>query len=181
MKSLFYIFLISIAACATPSPWVPAGGSYKADAQSFSVELPQEWMRFDRGEGLIITKDGILLQNISIARALLDQELKYTKKKFRKGMIPQEVAGVVLDNLQSNPATLNMEIIENVPATIGGHPGFKAIFTFKSKDGLRSKSILYGFLFKDWYYSIRYTAASKHYFDKDLNTFEKVFESFKLL
>lgn len=36
------------------------------------------------------------------------------------------------------------------------------------------------FMYGDWFYSIRYTAPLRYYFDKDVQTFEKVVESFKL-
>jgi len=178
MKRYLVILLLLITGCA---PWVKVGGLYKSPPHNFSVELPNGWMRLNTGDRLYITRDGVLLQNIIIERLNIEKPLEHTKKKFSKDMLPQEVAEVVLDNISSDQTVLNFEVKENIPARISGFPGFKVVFTYKNKDGLWLKSILYGFIGDEWFYGIRYTAARRYYFDKDLRTFEKVFESFRLI
>lgn len=180
MKRLSLIVLLFIAGCVH-APWVQVGGLYTSESHNFSVEIPHGWMRLNTDKYLLITRDGVLLQNILIERLPIDKQLKHTKKKFNTGMLPQEAAEVILDNISSDQTNLNFEVIENIPAKIGEFPGFKAVFTYKNTDGLRLKSIYYGFMVGEWFYGIRYTAASRHYFEKDLKTFEKVFESFKLI
>ena len=71
--------------------------------------------------------------------------------------------------------------IENIPVKINGIPGFRATFCYKNKDGLKIKSTYYGFTSGEWFYSLRYAAALRHYFEKDIETFEKVIKSFKLI
>lgn len=178
MKRFLLILLLFIAGCA---PWAQVGGVYTSKPHNFSVELPNGWMKFNTRELLYTTRDGVLLQNIIIERVNIEKPLKHTKKKFAKGMLPQEAAGVVLDNISSDETVLNFEVIENIPARISGFPGFEVVFTYKNKNGLRLKSILYGFIVDEWFYVIRYTAAHRYYFDKDLETFRRVFESFKLI
>jgi len=178
MKKLLYIALIFLTGCAA---WTQVGALYKNESYNFSVELPQGWMQWNRGKDLLITRDGVSLQYIQIERVKIEDSLKHTKKKFSKGMLPQEVAEVVLDNIASDKDILNLEVIENIPATISGIPGFKAVYTHKTKDGLKLKSFYSGCITGDWFYGINYTAALRYYFDKDIETFEKVLESFKLI
>lgn len=178
MKRYLLILLTLVAGCA---PWVKVGGLYTSKPHNFSVELPDGWMRFNTPDRLYITRDGVLLQNIIIERLNIEKPLEHTKKKFSKDMLPQEVAELVLDNISSDPTVLGFEVIENIPARISGSPGFKVVFTYKNKDGLRLKSILYGLIVDEYFYGIRYTAARRYYFDKDLKTFEKVFASFRLI
>ncbi len=178
MKKLLGILFIFVIGCA---PWTQVGGLYKNESYNFSVELPQGWMKWNQGEHLFITRDGISLQYIQIGRVKIEEPLKHTKKKFSKGMLPQEAAEVYLDDIASNSNMINLEVIENLPATISGIPGFKAVYTYKNKDGLKLKNIHYGFIMENWVYGINYNAAQRYYFDKDTNQFEKVFESFKLI
>jgi len=178
MKKILWIALIFVAGCA---PWIQVGGLYKNESHNFTVELPQGWMRWSRGEYLLITRDGLSLQFIQIGRMKIEDSLKHTKKKFLMGMLPQEAAEVAFDNMASNPDVLNLEVIENTPATVNGIPGFKVVHTYKNKDGLKLKSTYYGFLIGDWFYSLKYNAAQRYYFDKDIKTFEKVLESFKFI
>jgi hypothetical protein len=95
-------------------------------------------------------------------------------------MLPLEASEVIIDNISSNKAVLNLVILENIPVTIDANQGFKILFTYKNKDGLKFKSLYCGFLFENWLYNIRYTAAERHYFHKDVGVFEELFNSFKL-
>ena len=64
---------------------------------------------------------------------------------------------------------------------MAGLPGFKLVYSFRAVNGLRLKRVHYGVLVRDWVYRIQYQAAARYYFDKDLATFERVRESFRLL
>jgi hypothetical protein len=163
------------------APWLQVGGLYRMESHNYSVELPQGWMRWNQGDQLLITRDGVPLQNIQIIRRNIDEPLKHTKKKFSQAMLPQEAAEVILDNIASNKDVLDYSLIENTPLSISGISGFKAIYTYKTKDGLKVKSIYCGFIQDKWFYGINYNAPQRYYFDKDINTFEKVLESFKLI
>jgi hypothetical protein len=178
MKRLWMVAgLLLLAGCAT---WVAVGGPYESTSGRFAVELPQGWMRLNTGEYVLITRDGLMLQNIRIQRYLVDQPLQHTKKSFEKGMLPQEIAEVIVDDLSGTPQMLNFEVVENVPVDIGGNPGFRIVFTHNNKDGLKFRSVFCGFMKHEWVYNIQYSAAQRHYFEKDMETFQDVVVSFRL-
>ncbi len=137
-------------------------------------------MRSNTVDYLLITRDGLFLQYITIVERDVDSAFRYTKKKLRPGMMPQEAAEVVLDDLGLNTNVTNLEVKENRPAKVSGAPGFKAVFTYRDTDGLRYKTAYYGVLKGERFYGIRYTAPARHYFDTDLRTFESVVASFQL-
>lgn len=178
MKRLLLIILLFITGCAS---WQKVGGLYTSTRNNFSVELPDEWMKLNKDEYLYITRDGELLQNVLIKRLNIDESLAFTKKKFKKEILPVEAAEVVIDNMTSTPAVLNLAVVENTPTNISGLPGFKVVLTYKNKSGLTYECIYYGFISGEWFYGISYTAPLRHYFDKDVKTFEEVIKSFKLI
>jgi len=55
------------------------------------------------------------------------------------------------------------------------------VFTYKNRDGLKLKTIYHGFLAGENFYNIRYTAVNRYYFEKDIEAFRKVLESFRLI
>lgn len=173
---LLPIFLL-IPSCA---PWVRTGGPFTASAQNVVVDLPDGWMRLNTNEFLFITRDGKDLQYVIIENIHTRDTLKYTKKRFRKGMLPLEAAEVIIDNISSNQDVLNLEVKENKSARIGGHPGFRALLAYKNRNGLRIRTVYYGFMEGEWFYGIRYAAPQRHYFDKDIRTFERIVASVKL-
>ena len=177
---VFYLVLITFLwSCAT---WVAVGGKYSTSSQNFEVELPVGWRKYNLSQdSLIITRDGVALQQIQIMRRAIDKELPHTKKKLSEEMLPQEVAEVVADNFRSNPNAMNQDIIENAPAQVGGYSGIKLVYTFQTKKGLTVKGVNYCFLFGKWCYEILYEAPERYYFANDLPAFEQVVKSFRLI
>jgi len=178
--ALVLLFLLSaLSGCA---PWVQVEGPYRMDSQGFEVNLPAGWRRATTvGDSLLVTRDGVSLQYIRIERVAVGDELKHTKKKFAKRMLPQDVGGVELDEVRSDQTVRNFELLENVPFQVAGFPGVKLVYTFKTENGLRLKRVHYGVLVRDLVYRVQYQAPARYYFEKDLATFERVRESFRLL
>ncbi len=174
------ISLLLLAGCV-PAVWIQEKGQHTMASLNFSVIMPEGWMKLNTGDVLRVTRDGLLLQEIRIGRVEIGLPFQFTKKKLAKGMLPQEVADVFLDNITSNQAFQNFELKENVPATVDGHAGFKITYCFKSEDGVRLKVVDYGFLSGDWLYVLHYDAPERHYFDKDIKTFEQFVTSFRLI
>jgi hypothetical protein len=171
--------VLFLAGCA---PYTAVGGKLAFSQQGFEVDLPQGWYQArEAGDALLVTRDGLLLQFIRIERVSGEQELLHTKKKFTRGMQAQEGAELEVDELRSSPEVFNFELIENIPTTVGGKPGFRLLYSWKTKDRLRLKRVQYGFVDGKLVYRLIYQAAARHYFDRDLATFERVRESFRLL
>ncbi len=177
------LFLIAVVlllgGCA---PWYPTNGEpYIAKAQNVSVNLPAGWMRQNRRDIVLATRDGLPLQTIMVETIHVNDDLKYTKKKFSPGMLPQEQAETIIDNMTSNQKVLGLKVLENKPAKIDGRQGFRALISFKDSDGLAYRSLYYGFMEKEWFYGLRYTAPQRHYFERDREAFDKAVSSVKLL
>lgn len=177
------ILLISLAlmlgGCAL---WIPTDGKPFVDAvQNVSIELPAGWQRLNSKEYLFATRDGAELQSILVERIHADDALSQTRKTLRRGMLPQELAEVILDNTKTNEDVLDLKVLVNKPAAVGGHDGFRMLYTYKNKDGLKYKNLYYGCMRGEWFYGVRYTAPQRHYFDRDLDAFEKSVKSFRLL
>lgn len=181
MRRLVIPVLALVAAgCAAPR-WTQVGGPYRSEKENFTIEIPSGWMRFGQADHLVITRDGLSLQAIFVGRLAAGNPLPDSQKIIRKGMLPQEAANAILDSFATDQRYRNFEIVENVPVKIAGFDGFRVVFTHRTGDGLRKRDVYYGFLAGDWYYFLRYSAASRHYFDRDAGTFERVVESFRLV
>ncbi len=178
-NKVFFLWIaaILIAGCET---WTKAGGPYFNNSALYRVDLPWGWMRYS-GKDLIITRDGILLEDIVIKRVNINKKLEHTKKKFVKGMLPEDIAEVEIDDIISNPEINNFKLLKNIPADINGQSCFMVVYNFCNKDGLKYKRIHYGFGYEDWVYSLVYAAPTDHYFGKNLEEFNKVMQSFKFL
>ena len=96
-------------------------------------------------------------------------------------MLPEELAEVEIDNISSNPSLNNFELMENVPISLSVQNAFRLSYSFSNKDGLKYKCIHYGFAYENWVYSLVYTSTADYYFEKNLEAFNQVTNSFKFL
>ncbi len=178
MKKLLCLTFLFMASCASlgqsgnPSPSAAYG--------NFTLEFPEEWRKVTTDKYLMITRDGAFSQYILVQQRHVERPFSHTKKKIDKGMLPQEAAQVILDEITSDRAVLNFKVLENLPAAVNGYNGFRLVFTYQIKGGHKFKTLYYGFLQGEWFYSLRYNAADGHYSDKDAETFRQVLETFKI-
>jgi hypothetical protein len=180
MKKLtVLVMLIFLAGCA--STWKQAGGRHESSSHNFVVEIPQGWMELNSTDYLLISKDGPFLQYMFAQRRPVDQPFQHGKMRMQKGITPQEAAKVLLDEIGSDQSLYGLEVTEQSSVEIGGRQGFRIQFSYENQTGPRIKTIYYGFLAGEWFYNIRYSAAERYYFDKDLETFDKFVRNFRLL
>ena len=177
MKKLLCLIFLFVASCASLGQ---PGNPSKSASGNFTLEFPEEWRKVTTGKYLMITRDGAFSQYILVQQRHVDRPFSHTKKKIDKGMLPQEAAQVILDEITTDRAVLNLQVLENLPAAVNGYNGFRLVFTYQIKGGHKFKTLYYGFLQGEWFYSLRYNAADGHYSDRDVETFRQVLESFKI-
>jgi hypothetical protein len=178
MKIVRWVFYLMLSGCGT---WVPVGGNYVSGTDFFEVDLPIGWRRvYSTRDGLTITRDGLSLQTVRIVREPIGMELPFTKLQLVKGMLPQEVAEIIIGNIRSNQNISNFQLGENQPNSVGGYPGFKITYSFQTKDNLRKQGVYYGVLVDQWLYRILLEAPSRHYFPRDVLVLENIRDTFKI-
>jgi hypothetical protein len=123
--------------------------------------FPPGWARVNTDEFLLATHDGPLLQRIAVAGTKLGAPFKSTKKVIVAGMLPQEAAEVVADDLASSDDAKGVQIVENVPAMIGGISGFRLVATFRDGSGLQRKAVTYGAIAAPWFDRLTYVAPAR--------------------
>lgn len=149
---------------------------------SFDAAVPDGWKTVDSEEPMLfMTKDGGYKQFVLIRERPLAEPFQFTKKTMRPGMMPEEAAEVIINEILADSNVRNFSVTENVPAQIAGNKGFRMGFVYTDVDGYAFKTIYYGFIKGNTFYNIRYAATQEDFFQNDLKTFESVFNSFKLV
>jgi hypothetical protein len=185
----------------------PSSSREEPPSRPVVFDVPAGWHWFDRGDDLIATKDGVFLQHLFIERIHINQTdqrvmgafpfaafsskqwpvrtAKNMKKRFAAGMEPGEAAEVLLDSRRNDPSVTDLEVLKVVTRMVAGQQAFRAVFDFRLKrEGRepfpRYRTIYCGFVLDEWFYGISYTAASRYYFDRDVDTFETFLQSIRL-
>lgn len=167
-----------LAGCITDKrPWRPLDGAYDSGnwfGPRITMPLPAEWIERNFVEdGLVATHDGFNLQTIAVTRVDPGNDLPHTKKKVAKGMRPNELAEVLLDDLRASGKANSLAVLDTRPITIGGSPGFRTTVAFKDGWGLKVKAVICGTIVADRAFRITYVAPARYYFGKDLATFDE--------
>jgi hypothetical protein len=185
--ALVLILVFTAAGCATT--WSPLKEGQQIPDASYKIEFPEGWLKFDSTmakrmkdpllRGTIITRDGDLLQRITVGHMELDTPLLSTKKTLTAEMLPQEAAEVIADNYRLTDGLMDISILENMPADVGEYPGFRLLMDMKLSNNMWKRMLFYGAIVKDRFYYIHYYAPRRHYFDRDEETFMAVVDSFR--
>ena len=189
MRRFALVLMLSFAVSGCATAWTPLEEGQQAPDASYKIEFPKGWLKFDStmtkrmidplDKGVTITREGTMLQNIKVGFMELEQAFPNTKKTLNEKMLPQEAAEVVADNFRMAEGVLEFNVLENVPADVGGHPGFKILLEYKIDSRLWLRRMFYGTILNNRFYFLQYHAPRRHYFERDLETFQKVVDSFQ--
>lgn len=172
MKKLLIVFCLALfVGCAT---------NQSSSPQNFSAQLPEKWYQVNTPKFYILTKDGPYSQYILVQQRPIDKPFTHTQRSLSKGMSPQDVAAVFIDEMKSDEAVRNLRFIENRVTRVNQHDAFKLVFTYEDKDGLKFQTFMYGFLNENWFYTLRYNADLSFYCNRDIEEFHKFVRSFKI-
>ena len=178
MKKILWVTLILLAASFVAC--THTGGRSRPTAYSFTGDIPEGWRRIDRPY-LLITKEGPFLQNIMVQKRFIGKSFRYTKKKMKRDMLPEEAAQIIIDEYASDQAIGNLKVLTNSPAQINGHEGFKILFTYAGPKGAEFHTLFYGFIKADTFFNLRFTAGGQQYYLKDIETFKRMLNSFQVV
>jgi hypothetical protein len=181
MRNILIAFLtLTLIGCATT--WQPSSGLYRSESGGFTANLPTGWVLERKNTNITyVRKEGTPIGIITIEKISLQEKAGAEKKKITKGMLPHELIEALIDETRKTPGISDVKIVEISPAKIADLDGTKAVYTFRRKNNLLMKSIVYGLLTGDYCYKIVLIAPQRHYFEFYSDDFEKVISSFKLV
>jgi hypothetical protein len=180
MRKLVLLLSLLFTACGGGT-WIKVEGLYESPSHNYSVVVPQGWKKLDTERYFLITKDDPFLHYILIQERGIERPFKHTKKKLKHGMLSQEAAKVIIDEISSDQFVRDFEVLENIPVMIGPNEGFKLIFKYRTRSEQMHRTIYYGFVNNNFFYSIRYNASESKYAEKDKEVFETILNSFKVI
>ena len=100
---------------------------------------------------------------------------------MQREMLPEEAAQIIIDEYTSDQNIGNLKVLDNTPAEINGHDGFKILLTYMGPKGNEFHTLYYGFIKADTFFNLRFTAGGRQYFQKDIETFKRMLNSFQVI
>ena len=160
--------------------WEPVGSEVGFTSFQVTTDIPPGWHRFyDGSDDLLISYDGLTLQNIRIREVSLEELIPEVNNEKLSDMAPDDLIAWVNNSSPGNISILKIEVLEAAPSTLNGINGKRLLVSGESHKGLRYKQLHYVYFQEGRVYIFSFTAVSRHYFDRDEPVFEKIRMSFQ--
>jgi hypothetical protein len=157
--------VLAVSGCAT---WDP-GGSPHRHRDGYTVTVPPAWTFHPALAGeLIATRDGVILQRITVRQLKLPHKLPVSKRELKPGLGTYELAEIFADEGRSDRTLARFEVSTQSPVTIGGIAGLRYDYSFATEDGLRLSARRWLIPRGDHLWIATYLAPSRHYHERDL-------------
>jgi len=160
----------------TPA-WVVTGKTFKTKA--YHLRPPQEWMLINQGTATMISRHGPELEGISIIRYKIDEPLPATSIRNVAEMLPHEIGETILLQQQARAHVVDVALTHMSVTQVNSHEAVRVVLTYR-EGGQPFTDVVYGLIDGLFYYELRYSALTTHYFEKNLASFEEVVRDFVL-
>ncbi len=165
----------TLVGCSTYSR---VGQSFRHHQTKLVVTLPEGWLRFNPARPtLSMTHNGLRLERIDVMVTQMGKKLAGTKRVYRPGMLPHEVAELSLGLIEADETTKNFNIKDIQLGSVAGHEGYRAEAAFVDQQGLAKRLRLHGVVIGEHVCEFRYVAAEHVYFDRYAPAFETLVTS----
>ena len=175
-------WMATIAATATLTGcaiWTKLDGGPVSHA-GVGMNAPANWVHLAaKKDGLLITRDGSLIQFIEVAYLLDDKIFPKSKQVFSKDAAPQDMAQRFIGELRQSPGLTALEVKETAPTTVAGRPGFRTVIEWKNDRGATFQRVIAGAAIENGLFIVQYQALKRYFFARDLPEFERALASAK--
>lgn len=179
MSSRSIIALLLAVALSGCAVWTRLDGGPVSHA-GVAIVAPADWVHLSaKKDGLLITKDGILIQSIQLDYLEGDKIFPKSKQSFVKGTPAQDLAQRVVGELRQAPGMSGLEVKQVEPAMVAGRAGFRALTEWKNERGATYQRIVAGAEVDGGLLLVQYQALKRFFFSRDLPEFERVLLSVK--
>ncbi|MDE2433322.1 MAG: hypothetical protein KGN37_10795 [Burkholderiales bacterium] len=195
---------VALAACSPSWQNLRKEETFKGPTRAYTAVLPEGWKRAPTdSDVLLITRDGLFLQQISVVKYSLDEA--FADKKISSDTPPQELALLQYKKLRdeeqdlaqvqkaetkgvlalfpvshAKPLPGTTERVAIKPFKLDGHDAFLLETRSYNSWGLEYQSEAIGVVHEGDYWLIRYLAPKLYYAHRDQVTFDRFLAQFKL-
>jgi hypothetical protein len=166
--------LLGLAGCAT---WTP-GGKPHVHRAGYTLTVPPGWTYHPSAGGeLLATRDGLILQRLTVRGIRLPHTLAGSKRELTAALTPYELVEIFADEGASDRKLSRFTVTARSAARIGGLDGARYDYAFATEDGLRLSGRRWLVPRGDTLWVATYLASSRHYHERDLEAVTAAIEA----
>jgi hypothetical protein len=178
----FVVLFAAVALSACSSSVQPTTGSVSVEGPGVQVSTPAGWYRLAGvpNGAIVLTKNGIEIESITVSRSTLGDKLPNTSKRFQEGMTPDAAAAVDISNHEFAPGINGFEVLDRGTAVVDGHDCYQYSYTYLESFGQPRNVKDYGCIVAPYLYRFHYTAPAQKWFPEFLPIFDTLVNSARI-
>jgi len=137
-------------------------------AAGVMVALPQGWHYDSSRRSITASRDGPLLDSITMSFASHREAFAAAHRKSGVDVVPEDLAESYVANLQAGPAATHaVRLLSSEPAELAGRPAFRVHLRYIANEPIEDvemEEITVGTAMEDGLLLVTYRAPSIHYF-----------------
>jgi hypothetical protein len=168
------LVLLALAGCTT---WGPGGVPHQ-HRDGYTVTVPSGWTFHPAvGGELFATRDGVVLQQLTVRQFTLPHKLQLSKREIKPGLGAYELAEIFADEGRSDRKLARFTVSAQAAVKIGGLAGVRYDYAYVTEDGLRLSARRWLVPRGGKLWMATYLAPSRHYHERDLASVTAAIES----
>lgn len=181
MNRFVLLFVLCLPGLALA--WKPvADGQPVALGQSgITAGLPASWVFDTTSSSVVATRDGPLLESISVSLTPHNKAFKAAKKPSSPTAAPEDLAEAYVANLQTDKNALReVTVLATDPADLAGHAAFRVHLRYRLAEhnsGAQMEEVTVGTPLAAGLLLVTFRAPAIHFFESHLADFEAVLGS----
>lgn len=170
------LFSAALSGCAANWQYVNQREEIKGPLRVYTAVIAAGWVRAPtKSDALVITRDGLVLQQIGVELISLEKAFTKSKREAANDWVPLELAELQVAELKaSRPEMQTLDVLELKPSQVDGKPAFKLRTRYFNTWGLEITRVTYGLIHEAKFLMVNYEAPSLHYY----RMYEPVFDEF---
>ncbi len=159
------LLLLALSGCAT---WGPGGAPHR-HREGYSVTIPAGWIFHpSMGGELLATRDGLVLQRLTIRHLKLPHTLPLSKRELTAALTPYELAEIFTDEGKADRTLSQFAVSQQSAVKIGRCDGVRFDFSYATQDGLRLSGRRWLVKRDGDLWLAAYLAPTRYYYERDL-------------
>jgi hypothetical protein len=171
-KILFFTAVACALSGCTSYKWVATTGIYESPKFNCSMKTPRGWYQLPFQKGILFSRDGVGLENISIESYAWGDTLASKRKSLKKNMLLHELVWEYITSLETYGYISRLQVIANEVVLIDSMTSTRTTFTYINFDGMPKRGIIICTPLARGVIIVEYIAADRLYFARFLQDFE---------
>ena len=146
-----------------------------------TFNVPSHWYLYVRGGSLLLTKDGELLQAVTLSKMKYGKTLSGIDRPLDKAALESEIGDLYIKSIEAEQGISDLEKLSYTPLTLNDLNGIELKYRYRMNEDAWMQGDLIVLKGSEYLYQISFRGTERVYFDRGVEGFDMLLTSLKIL